>query len=259
VGVARDLERRLEGLLEGMFAKMFRSGLQPIEVGRRIVREMEENRTVSVNNRTYAPNEFRIHLGEEDYARFEPMGPGLQKEFSELVIEAAKERRWSLMGMPRISFHQHERLGRGEFRTEAILTADPGSAPGGASTHEPSEDDPSATRAIQLNTAQRLGIRSRGATLVVLDEDGEVKDRITITNPPVTIGRLSANDVVLSDPNVSRRHAELRLTDESWSINDLGSTNGTLVNGKPAKERSLAHGDLLAFGSSELRFELQEN
>jgi pSer/pThr/pTyr-binding forkhead associated (FHA) protein len=92
-----------------------------------------------------------------------------------------------------------------------------------------------------------------------LGEDGEVKDRITITNPPVTIGRLSANDVVLSDPNVSRRHAELRLSDESWSINDLGSTNGTLVNGKPAKERSLTHGDLLAFGSSELRFELQEN
>ncbi|MDQ3216298.1 MAG: FhaA domain-containing protein [Actinomycetota bacterium] len=259
MGVARDLERRLEGLLEGMFAKMFRSGLQPIEVGRRIVREMEENRTVSVNNRTFAPNEFRILLGAEDYARFEPMGPGLEREFSELVIEAAKERRWNLMGMPRISFHEHERLGRGEFRTEAMLTADPGSAPKAPSTHEPSKEDPSATRAIQMNTAERLGIRSGGATLVVLGEKGDTKDKISITNPPVTIGRLSANDVVLSDPNVSRRHAELRLAGGAWTIADLGSTNGTLINGKLTQEQPLGHGDLLGFGSSELRFELSED
>jgi hypothetical protein len=259
VGVARDLERRLEGLLEGMFAKMFRSGLQPIEVGRRIVREMEENRTVSVNNRTYAPNEFRIQLGAEDYARFEPMGPALEREFSELVIEAAKERRWNLMGMPRISFHEHETLRRGDFRTEAMLTADPGSAPKAASTHEPNAEDPSATRAIQMNTAERLGIRSGGATLVVLGQDGDAKDKISITNPPVTIGRLSANDVVLADPNVSRRHAELRLAEGAWTIADLGSTNGTLVNGKLTQELPLDHGDLLRFGSSELRFELSED
>lgn len=258
MGVARDLERRLEGLLEGMFAKMFRSGLQPIEVGRRIVREMEENRTVSVN-RTYAPNEFRILLGAEDYARFEPMGPGLEREFSELVIEAAKERRWNLMGMPRISFHEHERLGRGEFRTEASLASDPGSGPKSASTHEPNQEDPSATRAIHLGTAERLGIRPGGATLVVLGESGDPQNNISITNPPVTIGRLSANEVVLSDPNVSRRHAELRLTDGTWTITDLGSTNGTTVNGKLSREQSLGHGDLLGFGSSELRFELSKD
>jgi pSer/pThr/pTyr-binding forkhead associated (FHA) protein len=75
----------------------------------------------------------------------------------------------------------------------------------------------------------------------------------------VTIGRLSANDVVLADPNVSRRHAELRLTEGAWTIADLGSTNGTLVNGKLTQEQPLGQGDLLRFGSSELRFELSED
>jgi pSer/pThr/pTyr-binding forkhead associated (FHA) protein len=91
---------------------------------------------------------------------------------------------------------------------------------------------------------------------VVLDESGKPKDKISITNPPVTIGRLSANDVVLSDPNVSRRHAELRLNGDRWVVTDLGSTNGTSVNDKLAREQTLNDGDMLAFGSSRLRFEL---
>jgi hypothetical protein len=255
MGVARNLERRLEGLLEGFFAKVFRSGLQPVEVGRRIVRDMDENRTVSVN-KIYAPNEFRVFIGPDDFTRFEPMAPGLEREMSDVVIEAAKEHRWNLMGMPKISFHESEDLGRGEFRTEASLTADPDREPPQASTHEPREEDLSATRAVAFDTAARLGLGGARASLVVLDESGNPKDKISITNPPVTIGRLSANDVVLSDPNVSRRHAELRLTGDRWVVTDLGSTNGTSVNDKLAKEQTLNDGDLLAFGSSHMRFEL---
>ena len=255
MGVARNLERRLEGILEGFFAKVFRSGLQPVEVGRRIERDMDENRTVSVN-RIYAPNEFRVFIGPDDYARFSPMAGGLERELSEVVINAAKEHRWNLMGVPKISFHESEDLGKGEFRTEASLTADPGRESPRASTHEPSQEDLSATRAVAFDTAARLGIGATRATLVVLDESGNPKDKISITNPPVTIGRLSANDVVLSDPNVSRRHAELGLSGDRWVITDLGSTNGTSVNEKLAREQVLNHGDRLAFGSSHLRFEL---
>jgi Protein of unknown function (DUF3662)/FHA domain len=257
MGVARNLERRLEGLLEGFFAKVFRSGLQPVEVGRRIVRDMDENRTISVN-KIYAPNEFRVFVGSDDFTRFEPMAAGLERELSEVVIEAAKEHRWNLMGMPKISFHQSEELGKGEFRTEASLTADPDREPPQASTHEPREEDLSTTRAVAFDTATRLGLGESRASLVVLDESGNPKDKISITNPPVTIGRLSANDVVLSDPNVSRRHAELRLSGDRWVVTDLGSTNGTSVNDKLAREQTLNNGDLLAFGSSHLRFELSE-
>nr|MBA2313362.1 DUF3662 and FHA domain-containing protein [Actinomycetota bacterium] len=244
-----------EGLMEGFFAKAFRSGLQPVEVGRRMVREMEENRTVSVNS-VYAPNEFRIFISPDDYERFGPMEAGLQREFGEMVIDAAKKNRWHLMGVPRISFHETEELGKGEYRTEASLTADPDAPGPRASTHEPDRKNLSATRAISSDTAQRLGMTAARVQLIVLDEHGDAKERIDLTSSPVAIGRQSTNDVVLPDPNVSRQHAELRQKGDGWVIADLGSTNGTSVNGKPAREQTLQSGDRISFGTSDLLFEM---
>jgi hypothetical protein len=260
MGVAKSIEKRLEGLVEGFFTKVFRSGLQPVEVGRRILREMAENKTVSVN-RIYAPNEFNVQMGSDDYSRFSQMEAGLRREFTDLVIDSAKENRWNLMGVPRVSFLETEDLKRGEFRVESALTADPDVAPGAArvQTREPSASDAHATKAISLDTADRLGIANAGATLVVLDQSGKPKEKISITRAPVTIGRLSTNDVVLADSNVSRRHAELRRRGTAWLLVDLGSTNGTLVNGKVAKEHELADGDRMSFGTSELLFEINRS
>ncbi len=258
MGVAKSIEQRLEGLVEGFFTRVFRSGLQPVEVGRRILREMAESKTISVN-RIYAPNEFHVFMGPDDYVRFAQMEAGLAREFSELVIDAAKENRWNLMGVPRISFEENPSMRKGEFRVEASLTADPDAGPARVATHEPEAHDPSATRAISSDTASRLGLAGSGAELVVLGEDGEEKERISLTSAPVVIGRLSTNDVVLSDPNVSRRHAELRLDGDGWVVVDLDSTNGTLVNGKIAREQQLADGDRLAFGTSELIFKTRRS
>ncbi|MFN2488946.1 MAG: FhaA domain-containing protein [Actinomycetota bacterium] len=255
MGVARNLEKRLEGMLEGVFTKMFRSGLQPVEVGRRIMREMEEGRTVSVN-RIYAPNEFRVSMGAEDFERFSQMEAGLVREFRELTIEQAKNNRWNLMGMPRFAFQEVEGMGKGEFRVEASLAADPDGEAPAVSTREPDAANLSATRAILTDTADRLGLESTEAKLVVLDAAGATEEHISITEVPVTIGRQSTNDVVLSDPNVSRRHAELRRNGDRWVLVDLGSTNGSTVNGKPAREQELDHGDRLSFGTSELVFEI---
>src|ERR671910_3145827 len=105
MGVAKSIEQRLENLVEGFFTKVFRSGLQPVEVGRRILREMAENKTVSVN-RVYGPNDFLVSMGTEDHKRFAQMEPELQREFSELVIDQAKQNRWNLMGLPRIKFEE---------------------------------------------------------------------------------------------------------------------------------------------------------
>ncbi|HYZ46637.1 MAG TPA: DUF3662 and FHA domain-containing protein [Actinomycetota bacterium] len=254
MGVARTVEKRLEGLLEGFFAKLFRSGLQPVEVGRRILREMDEGRTVSVN-RIYAPNDFRISMGADDYARFHGMEAGLVREFRDLTIEEAKRNRWNLMGLPRFTFEETEDLRAGEFRVEASLAADPGEQ-AMVSTREPNAADLSATRVVATGTAQRLGLAAPQAKLVVLDREGKPKEEISIARGPVTIGRQSTSDVVLSDPNVSRRHAELRREGDHWVLVDLGSTNGSLVNGALTREHKLSHGDRLAFGGSELVFEV---
>lgn len=252
MGVGRSIEQRLEGLVEGFFTKVFRSGLQPVEVGRRILREMAEGKTVSVN-RVYGPNEFRVVMGPDDYARFSQMEAGLQREFSELVIEQAKQNRWNLMGLPRIRFESIDDMGKGEFRVEASLSADPDVPGPGVSTRDRSDQDMSDTRAVPSNTADRLGLANAGAELVV-QEEGKAKETISITKEPVVIGRLSTSDVVLSDPNVSRRHAEIRRDAGKWVLIDLGSTNGTVVNGKLAREHPLKDGDKLTFGKTELVF-----
>lgn len=255
MGVAKNIEERLEGLVEGFFTKVFRSGLQPVEVGRRILREMAEGKTVSVN-RIYAPNEFTVSMGSEDHARFSQMEAGLAREFSDLVIEQAKQNRWNLMGLPRISFSEVEKMGRGEFKVEAALAADP-DRPAHVSTHDPEGDPGTDARAISSDTAVRLGVQGSGAELVVIDDEGKAIERISVTRTPVVIGRMSACDVVLADANVSRRHAELRREGSTWIIEDLGSTNGTLVDGKVSKQHQLQGGETLSFGTSTLRFELE--
>jgi hypothetical protein len=254
MGVAKGIEQRLEGLVEGFFAKVFRSGLQPIEVGRRILREMADGKTVSVN-RVYVPNEFHVVMGSDDYGRFSQMESGLAREFGELVIDSAKENRWNLMGIPVITFEEDESIGKGEFRVEASFAAPADESPGPrVSTHEPHPEDPSITGAISLDAAERLGLATSNPQLLVLGADGEPAESISVTRDPVVIGRLSTNDVVLSDPNVSRRHAELRREGGRWILVDLGSTNGSVVNGKLVKEQALEDGDRLSFGQSELIF-----
>jgi pSer/pThr/pTyr-binding forkhead associated (FHA) protein len=110
------------------------------------------------------------------------------------------------------------------------------------------------TRAISLDSAQRLGVSGGSALLEVLDDSGSVKEKISISNSPVTVGRLSTNDIVLGDANVSRNHGEFRNESGHWILTDLGSTNGSLVNGKPTNDQRLNDGDRLTFGSTELVF-----
>lgn len=258
MGVAKSIEQRLEDMVEGFFTKVFRSGLQPVEVGRRIIREMGENKTLSVN-RVYAPNEFRVFLGPDDFARFDQMKAGLEREFSELIIDNAKQHHWNLMGLPKVSFHEVEEMGKGEMKIEASLVADENVRGSRVSTQQPSVGDANATKAVSSDTASRMGLVGSGAQLVVLDQDGNRKETISITRDPVVIGRLSTNDVVLADSNVSRRHAELRREGSRWVLVDLGSTNGTLVNGKLAKEHPLQDGDRMSFGTSELTFEIKQS
>ena len=251
MGVAKGIEQRLEGLVEGFFTRVFRSGLQPIEVGRRILREMAEGKTLSVN-KVYAPNEFEVHMGSDDYGRFSQMESGLAKEFSELVIEAAKDNRWNLMGLPKITFVEEEGMGKGAYRVDASFAADPDQVRH-VSTRE-SSGDPNSSGVMPAASAEKLGIAKDHPHLLVLDADGKPAEKITVTRHPVSIGRMSTSGVVLSDPNVSRRHAELRKDGDRWVLVDLGSTNGTSVNGKLSKEHVLKDGDRLAFGTSELVF-----
>jgi FhaA, N-terminal domain/FHA domain len=224
VPILRDFERRLGGLVEGFFATTFRSGLQPVELAKRLMREMDSGKTVGVRE-VWAPNRYVFTLSEQDGQRFEQAEQALVSELKQVVRDAAAERGWGLVGPPEIEFEMDEGLGKGRFECVASFV-------------EGEEELPPQPAA------------AGGGSLVLLsDGRSRVLDR-----PSMTIGRLPECDVVVDDAGASRQHAELRRTDDGFVLVDLGSTNGTLVNGAPIREHLLEDGDRITIGETILEF-----
>ena len=231
-------EQRLERGVEGFFARLFRSGVHPVEIGKRLLRVMEDGKTVALR-RTYVPNVYRITIGPEDYERLAPLEAKLVEELEIFLGEAARQRDWSLSDSPRVSFATDEGLAAGEFRVAAEAVA---------------LDRPAAR-----GTAKGGGARSRGEaepegepTLVLLDNDEPV--RTLPIGRRLRIGRQADNDLVVTDPGVSRHHAEVTNERGTCTLRDLGSTNGTLVNGTRVGEHALRDGDRIHIGSSVVEF-----
>jgi hypothetical protein len=209
-------ERRLEALVEGVFSRAFRSGLQPVEIGRRLAREMDDQRTVGVHG-LIAPNSFLVQLAESDRERFGAFEPTLLRELADAARAHARDEGYGFLGQVIVSLETDPELGPGQCAVSAEIKADPD---------------------------------GRVGTLVTTEGR-----RIPVADRPVVIGRLSSCDIPLGDPQVSRRHAEVRRDPEGFAVFDLGSTNGTAVNGSPVRERRLSDGDELRIGSATIRFE----
>lgn len=220
--ILRDFERRLGSLVEGFFATTFRSGLQPVELAKRLMREMDANRTVGVRE-VWAPNRFVFSLSEQDAERFEQAEQALVAELRQVVREAAAEHGWGLVGPPEIEFVVDEELGKGRFDCVASFVEGP--------------DD--------------LAPQPAGGQPTLVLSDGRA---FRMVKPALTIGRLPECDVVLDDPGASRQHARIRRTDSGFVVTDLGSTNGTLVNGRQVQEQMLEDGDTVTIGETDLVF-----
>jgi Protein of unknown function (DUF3662)/Inner membrane component of T3SS, cytoplasmic domain len=223
VPILRDFERRLGGLVEGLFSKAFRSGVQPIEIAKRIMREMEAGRSVGVSE-VWAPNRFELTLSPDDAARYEQAEDAIVGELKRVVRESASERGWGLVGPPEIVFAVDDRLKKGDLGCVASLA-------------EGEDDDPTATAR---------------ASLVIREDGGE--RTVALAAETVTVGRLADCDVVVKDKGASRKHLQLRLRDGVWSMTDLGSTNGTRLNGQTVQARELSDGDRITIGTTVLEF-----
>ena len=225
--------------MEGFFARLFRSGVHPVEIGKRLLRVMEDGRTVALR-RTYVPNVYRITIGHQDYERLANLEAKLIEELEIFVGEAARQRQWALPDSPRVSFATDGRLGQGEFRIQAEAVVLRGEDERPSAPSEPSrqrEPEP---------------VPSGPPTLVLLDDEEAVKT-LPIERR-IRIGRQSDNDLVVADPGVSRHHAEVINESGTCTLRDLGSTNGTYVNGSVAHEHALRDGDRISLGSTVVEF-----
>jgi len=210
-------ERRLERLVEGGFGKAFRSGLQPVEIGRRLVRELDTRRTLGVRG-TVVPNQFTVRLAEDDMERFAGFHDALVSELSDTVRDSARESNYRFVGP-----------------VSVVLVSDPRARVGD----------------LQVDAAIVEGMEGKNGALVLPDGS-----RIQLGEDPVRIGRLPDCAIALSDSQVSRHHAEIRIGENGFEVVDLGSLNGTTVNGeKVLGEHVLTDGDAIGVGETAIRYE----
>jgi hypothetical protein len=216
--VLKNFERRLERIVEGVFSRAFKSGLRPIEIGRRLTRELDDTRSIGVRGGTVVANHFTVNLSKQDADEFANVTDTMQRELADLAREHAREEGYTFMGPVEVDFNVDPGMRVGSFSIVARLREGEGGVAAGS---------------LVLPSGERF----------ILGDD------------IVTIGRLTESVLVLEDPNVSRQHAEIRPTGNGFVLADLGSTNGSKVNGVKVSERVLQDGDELTFGGTSFRFE----
>ncbi len=252
MSVLRTLESKIAGLVEGTFNRAFRSEVRPVEIARKLAREMEEHRSQTLS-RTYVPNEYRVFLSPRDRERFAGYETALADELAGYLLEHARRERFTLPGRPVIEFETDDRLGLGEFGIQTGIIEAP------SEHEEPEPAEPSGRTMVYSNAgrlAEPLEERARArAETALLVLDGR---RLVVGPGGATLGRSRQCDIVLSDPNVSRQHAEVRARGGSWVLTDLGSTNGSRINGRPVEGSEVVRpGDEIELGSTVLTFELE--
>lgn len=284
----RTLENMIAGLVEGTFGRLFKSEVRPMELARKLAREMDENKTASVS-RVYAPSEYSVWLSPRDRARYEGVEHEVIDELCAYLLEHARGEELALPSRPRIVFHTDEQLQLGEFGIEARHASSE------RDEGEEAVNGPSEGRAPPRHARERplagadVGARGTPAAEASMQEPAEggntmifsnaqrVREAVEQTSPRrrskallrisgrrmlvpprgAAIGRSRDCEIVLEDSGVSRRHAELRPTTSGWTIEDLGSTNGVRVNGLTVHgAHELSSGDRIEMGSTEMLFEI---
>jgi hypothetical protein len=271
MNILRSFERGVGGLLEGVFGSVFRSEVRPIELAHKLSREMDEHRTASVS-RVYAPNEYLVWLSPEDRAHYAGVEDEVIDELCAYLLEHARREGLTLASRPLVTFNTDERLSLGEFGIQArLVRLDEEGEP---ESDADSERQPSVARRRAAPAAEEVE-QEHGHTMIyggseqVRAPTREAQPRrrvrafinlggrrLLIEPHGAVIGRSRGCDIVVEDPGVSRRHAEIRPAEDSWMIRDLGSTNGVYLNRSPIDgPTELRSGDHIELGETEIVFE----
>lgn len=246
MGILRDFENRLAAGVEGFFARVFRSRLQPVELAKAVQRYAGDYQQVGVRG-IIVPNVYRFVLSPADMERFGGFSDALEQELAEVIQRTADERGWRLEGPARIELTEADHIRVGTYELRGKVEAAPSHRRSGSPQQPPQEQQSGSTRIMPAvgggpGQAPSAHLRARTGEHYPLNGDTAV------------LGRLPSCDVTLSDPSVSRRHARIIRRDGEWVVEDLGSTNGVSVNGERLEQARLRDGDRLEFGSVTLTF-----
>ena len=248
----RSIEQKIEGLFEGVFGRAFRTHVQPVELARKLAKEMDDHRSISIS-RVYVPNEYTVYLSPDDRAQFESYESSLIGELQDYLTEHARRESYAMLSGPKVLMQTDDDLSVGEFGIATRMVQPQRRPP--ESEQPPPQAEPGATMIYKPKPVEGdevpAGDGGVQRELVTLTARGQ---RYEIDKRRVVIGRSKECDVQLPDPNVSRRHAELRQEGASYWLVDLDSTNGVDVNGRRAARAKLEHGDRITLGSTELVF-----
>lgn len=256
MSVLRNLEARIEGLVEGVFSRAFSSQVQPVEIARKLAKEMDSHKTASVSQ-TYAPNSYTVWLSPEDHERLEGYARSLSQELSAYLLEHARRQDYALLTRPEVKIEVDDRLRLGEFGIQPRLVKPPVRK---GDSGEQGQHGHTMVYSAPAKQKEPRGSRRPAAPLTRTKAIVSFRDRRYVLEGPVaTLGRSRECDCVIDDQNVSRRHAELRRNESGdWQIVDLGSTNGVKVNGRRIDTSRLAPGDEVALGTVSFVFDIEQ-
>ncbi|MGP3991374.1 FhaA domain-containing protein [Streptomyces sp. 3N207] len=272
MGVLKRFEQRLEGLVNGTFAKVFKSEVQPVEIAGALQRECDNNATIWNRERTVVPNDFVVELSPPDYERLSPYSGQLGDELASMVRDYAKQQRYTFMGPIKVSLEKADDLDTGLYRvrsrTLASSTSQPqqrggptqaGAAGAGAGAGYPpppasAPPAPTAPPTYAPGPSSGAGPLPGTETRRWVEING---NRHQISGPTLVLGRSTEADVRIDDPGVSRRHCEIRAGNPS-SIQDLGSTNGIVVDGQHTTRATLRDGSRIVVGSTTIIYRQAE-
>ncbi len=254
MSVLRTIEQKIEGLFEGLFGRAFRTNVQPVELARKLVKEMDDHRTVSVS-RIYVPNEYTIYLSSPDREQFANYESSLATELRDYLAEHARRESYVVLTAPVVLFETDDDLAVGEFGIATRMVQRERPKPGEEEPVMPPAE-PGATMVYRPRLpispegpASEVALAQEIASLTMNGARREIDTR------RIVLGRSKDCDIQLADPNVSRRHAELRQEGSAYWLIDLDSTNGSMVNGRRVARAKLEAGDTITIGSTELLFD----
>lgn len=237
MSVFREIEKKLEAVFEGFFAQQFSSKLQPVEIAKKISALIEDERQIGPVH-TYVPNEFNIFLSYADYQATEGLQEQLKKELKTYILTYVEQNGYLLPGPVKLNFAANESLATGQFLVTALF------------------EEKKAAQSLEA-TQMLLPEEAAALTKTAYLENSKTKTVFALTEPTVSLGRNKNNSIVIKDPSVSRYHAKILKKDDSYTIFDLNSTNGTFVNQQLVREARLSNNDTITLGQTTFVFKVK--